>query len=92
MKFITKSGSVYEINTESKEIRRLNGKNDPTPRQGPDGQWRKYVDIFPDPVEVGKSLVIRWGDDTKPLPETPTDEGLLIIPTTVTSPIQSLEN
>ena len=70
MKFTTQSGSVYEINTDSKKIRRLKGKEDPTPRQGKDGEWRPYVDTFPNPIQVGKGVVIAWGSDTPLLDET----------------------
>jgi hypothetical protein len=70
MKFTTKSGSVYEINTDSKKIRRLKGTEDPTPRQGKDGEWRPYADIFPNPIQVGKGVVIAWGSDTPLLDET----------------------
>ena len=70
MKFTTQSGSVYEINTDSKKIRRLKGTEDPTPRQGKDGEWRSYADIFPNPIQVGRGVVIAWGDDTPLLDET----------------------
>lgn len=42
MKFITLSGSLYQVDTVNKKIRRLNGKNDPTPRQGEDGVFKSY--------------------------------------------------
>ena len=95
MKFTTVSGSVYEVNTDSKQIRRLNGAKDPTPRQGPDGQWRAYSDIAPDPPKVGASVAIRWSPDTDL-----TDEGkavlqdnpnMVVMPLTVTSMLVSVE-
>lgn len=61
MKFITKSGSMYEVDTSAKRIRRLIGMVDPTPRQGKDGEWRVYADLFPSPT-VGKSVIIAWCD------------------------------
>lgn len=95
MKFTTASGSVYEVNTDSKQIRRLNGVKDPTPRQGKDGQWRAYEEIFPDPPRVGASLVIKWDSKTDL-----TDEGKafleavpagFVLPLTTTSTIVSID-
>lgn len=95
MKFTTVSGSVYEVNTDSKQIRRLKGAEDPTPRQGPDGQWRAYKDLIPNPVKVGSGVVIMWGTETALLAET---EGTLkdmgggfAAPTTMTSVVMSVE-
>lgn len=90
MKFQTQSGSVYEVNTDSKKVRRLQGMNDPTPRMGKEGEWRPYFSLLPDPPEVGSQVVIVWGDDTKPLPETDCSCGI-IIPTTMTSNVVSIE-
>lgn len=95
MKFTTASGSVYEVNTDSKQIRRLNGDKDPTPRQGPDGQWRAYEEIFPDPPTVGRPLVIRWDSKTDLTNEgkafleaVPTG---FVLPLTTTSMIVNIE-
>lgn len=70
MKFITESGSCYEVNTDSKKIRRLKGQADPTPRMGKDGEWRPYADMLPDPVKVGSNVLIIWGSDVELMPET----------------------
>jgi hypothetical protein len=92
MKFKTASGSQYEINTETKQIRRLSGNADPTGRQGKDGDWRGYASVFPDPIEVGSSVVICWGADTPLLPETIAIYGEgSAIPTTTTSAVVSVE-
>lgn len=69
MKFTTVTGSVYEVDTEGKKIRRLQGKKDPTPRQGKDGEWRGYLNDLE--VKVGASVWIQW-EDAHPL----TDETL----------------
>lgn len=95
MKFTTASGSVYEVNTDSKQIRRLNGAKDPTPRQGPDGQWRAYEEILPDPPKVGSSLVIKWDNKTDLTAEgkaflEAVPSGL-VLPLTTTSMIVSIE-
>lgn len=56
--------STYEVDEERKLIRRLDGVNDPTPRQGPDGEWKQYyrltetVHLWDD----GPSLWIEWDD------------------------------
>lgn len=91
MKFTTATGSVYEVNTDSKQIRRLTGVKDPTPRQGKDGEWRTYIDTTP--IKVGQQLLIRWGDDTEASPEGKILEadGMAVIKTTITSPVASIE-
>lgn len=94
MKFTTVSGSVYEVNTDSKQIRRLNGINDPTLRQGADGQWRDYQDIYPNPITVGASAVIVWGPETELLAETKetlSKIGGSAAPLTTTSTVISVE-
>jgi hypothetical protein len=80
MRFITKSGSTYEVNETDKQVRRLNGENDPTPRQGKDGEWKPYDTILSG-IEIGRSVMIVWTSDIQP----PPVEGSL--PTTITSPV-----
>lgn len=70
MKFETETGSLYEVDLESKKIRRLNGKGNPTPRQGQDGQWKKYINISPSFPVIGQSVLISWGSDVELLDET----------------------
>jgi hypothetical protein len=74
MRFTTASGSVYEVDTEAKKIRRLNGKKDPTPRQGKDGEWREYINDLS--VEMGKNVWIQWADAHPPTEETQALLGL----------------
>lgn len=59
----TRSGSRYELDLVGGRIRRLAGTHDPTPRQGPDGEWRCYESVSD--VAVGQPLVVVWrtGDD-----------------------------
>jgi hypothetical protein len=45
MKFITRSGSLYQIDVANKKIRRLEGKANATPHQGADGEWKSYEAI-----------------------------------------------
>lgn len=58
MRFITISGSTYEVDQDNKKIRRLKGKADPTPRQGQDGVWREYINLSP--IVVGQAVLIQW--------------------------------
>jgi hypothetical protein len=95
MKFNTRSGSVYQVDTKNKQVRRLVGVFDPTPRQGADGQFRKFVDIVPNPIEVGKSVVFVWElEDTPLLKETIEEFGadVVAMPTTITSPVVSIDS
>lgn len=94
MKFTTVSGSVYEADTTNKKIRRLTGKNDPTPRQGEDGQYKSYESLgsFPKALEgkeeltVGQPAIIVWvQSEHKAL----SDEGG--VKTTFTSDVVSIE-
>jgi hypothetical protein len=58
MKFETISGSLYEVDEAKQSVRRLIGINDPTPRQGNDGEWRKYLDATD--VAVGQGVLFVW--------------------------------
>lgn len=71
------ANSMYEYNEEQKQIRRLNGKTDPTPRQGKDGEWKKVSKV--DNLAEGKCAVILW--------EIVNEDELITFKTTVTSPI-----
>ena len=58
MRFITETGSLYEVDQENKKIRRLNGKRDPSPRQGKDGEWQGYLNDLS--IVVGEPVIIAW--------------------------------
>ena len=47
MRTVTTVNSVYQINEADHLIRRVSGANDPTPRQGVDGEWQAYESIQP---------------------------------------------
>jgi hypothetical protein len=49
--------SVYEVDREQCRIRRLVSDHEPTPRQGPDGQWRSYEDLR----YMADGMFIIWG-------------------------------
>ena len=48
--------STYEVRGFA--VRRLSGRNDPTPRQGKDGEWRDFRTMTP--VEVGSRVLFVW--------------------------------
>ncbi len=56
--FTTETGSVYEVAPDRKQIRRLEGTHDPTPRQGPDGEWKEFISISQ--ISIGSSVLIGW--------------------------------
>lgn len=71
MKFTTITGSQYEVNTDSKQVRRLMGQKDPTTRMGTDGVWKKYSAFYPEAgPQVGQGVVIVWDHDTPALDPT----------------------
>jgi hypothetical protein len=84
MKFVTVSGSMYEVDLAEKKCRRLVGVNDPKPRQGKDGEWKTFHDIAPEVPVKGSPVLFMWDPSTTPLLEgTPKDESAL--PGTMTS-------
>jgi hypothetical protein len=87
MVFRTKSGSSYEIIVTEQKIRRLHGEAPGTPRQGKDGEYKRYISLFPEVPTVGKSLMIFWDPVTNPLLEASDSAAS---PTTITSPIVSI--
>lgn len=52
----TTENSTYEI--DDRRIRRLEGVNTPTPRQGGDGEWKPFHAVSE--VTVGLGVVIIW--------------------------------
>lgn len=83
MTFYTASGSIYELNTTTKQARcvsRLNQRA--SVRLTPD--WRTYEDVM---VELGKPAVISWTSETPVLEGSPEDA----LPTTMTSVVIKIE-
>jgi hypothetical protein len=85
MKFSTESGSMYEVNPETKQVRRLIGINDPTLRVGTDGRWRTYLELSP--VEIGRPVWIIWTADVPLFDGSPSDA----VPGTLTSRVTRIE-
>lgn len=75
--------SKYEIDTDGKKVRRLTGQNQPTQRQGQDGDWRTFEEVL-EPT-VGNSLLIIWKVDSE-------NNGDSILRTTMTSTIVKIIN
>lgn len=62
-RFRTATGSTYEVCVDDGGgtlARRLSGRGEPTPRFGPDGEWRAALRAE---VGLGRSAVIVWGAD-----------------------------
>ena len=85
MQFKTISGSLYEVDQENKQIRRLNGTNDPSPRQGKDGDFRKYSEISS--IEIEKPVLICWIKEETPLLSGSPEYA---VPTTLTSLVEKI--
>jgi len=73
----TQSGSLYEIDEEQKQVRRLHGNKEATKLQG-DNTWKKYA--YLSEVKIGQSLFIIWADKAAGYS----------IPATTTSPITEI--
>lgn len=58
MIFWTLSGSVYELDRPREQVRRLEGSKNPTPRQGQDGEWKKFTSCSE--IRVGHPVLIQW--------------------------------
>ena len=84
--FVFTQNSCYEFDLELKQVRRLNGATDPTPRTGTDGQWRVYQSISE--IEVGKPMLIQWPDAVPLLPGSPAGSA----PATITSSVVSFSD
>lgn len=89
MRFTTASGSLYEVDFSQKRIRRLSGKNDPTPRQGADGEWKVYEEIssfsgVENEMVIGSPAIIVWNKSSSNMQ--------LEVKTTLTSDIVSIES
>lgn len=56
MRVISTANSVYQVDEDNRLIRRVLGVNQPTPRQGDDGQWKEYKSIG----LGGDGLLIIW--------------------------------
>lgn len=48
---------MYEVDYETKRIRRISGKHEATPNQGQDGRWRSYQFAV---IELGRSALVKW--------------------------------
>lgn len=79
IKFETITGSLYEVDFDKNQVRRLIGLKDPTPRQGTDGNWKQFkscTEIIP-----GSSVIFVWNIIIN---------NELIAKTTMTSPVKKI--
>jgi len=76
MKFVTQSGSVYELDQPNKRICRHNREYGTSQYVGRDADWRPYELLVSDP-KVGQMLMIIWGWNT----------AKQRVETTITSPV-----
>lgn len=81
----TMSGSIYEIDLQNRQARRLSGATAPTPRTGPDGTWRRFAAMLP--LNIGQRVFFEW--DPKALP-LGTEAVVDMRPATMTTPVRQL--
>lgn len=86
MHALTESGSVYEIDLKNHAMRRISGAAAATPRQGPDGVWRKFNSLLP--VKLDRCMFVEWIAADLPGELAAAKEHL---PATVTSRVTMLE-
>jgi hypothetical protein len=84
MKFKTQSGSLYEINTDSKQIRILSGNPSRITNN-----WKKYADVHPPIPTIGQALCVFWDPKDTPLLEGSNSGDA---PITITSVIKEIVN
>ena len=82
----TASGSLYEIDEASNQVRRLAGAADPTPYTGEDGRWKEYHTLGR--IAVGVPLVILWPDMSPVVGLGGTLR--MRVPATITSPVEEI--
>ncbi len=54
----TESGSVYDVDREGMQIRRVHGRHGPSDTQPQDGIWRSFVGL--EGPTVGLPMVVYW--------------------------------
>jgi hypothetical protein len=59
MKFVTETGSVYEVDQAGRRLRRLSGYAAPTANITEDGRWRTFLHVGP--LEHGRRVFVIWG-------------------------------
>ena len=64
----TESGSVYDVDLEGRQIRRVHGRHGPTDAQPQDGIWRRFAGI--EGPEPGRAMVVYWAKEAAGARET----------------------
>lgn len=88
MRFETQSGSMYEVNQDKMQVRRVSGMRAGTERVGNHGNWKAYREIS-NPIVVGQPVLIVWTDDVPLFGQY--DNGDVVFPTTITSVVVAVE-
>jgi len=57
----TESGSVYDVDLQTSQIRRAHGRHGPADTQPQDGIWRRFNGI--EGPEVGHPMVVYWAPE-----------------------------
>lgn len=82
--FITQSGSVYNVDTHNKQIRRAYTTEESGESRRVSGDWRDYRVVSD--IQVGESVIIVWGNEVELLDGSEQ----WATPTTFTSPVASV--
>lgn len=82
IKFLTKSGSLYEVDAIEKKIRRVSNTNNSQPTDRQTDSWKEYSNITD--IVVGQSVLICWDKNTTPIFDGSPDHA---VPSTMTSPV-----
>lgn len=86
MRFFTESGSEYQVNKDTKQIRRVLNSNGIPATERQTNDWRTYEEISP--IEIGNQAWICWPKSSTPLF---TDSPDIATPMTITSRITKIE-
>lgn len=70
--FFSTLNSVYEVDLEEKRVRRIEGREAPTARQGPDGVWKTFDCVTE--IKVGGPVLFSWGELNNVLKTTLTSD------------------
>jgi len=63
VRFETESGSVYEVDTERRRIRRVVRSPGSDSERAGAGEWVGYADMFPPTPELGACMLVVWAFD-----------------------------
>ncbi len=85
-RFVTASGSMYQVDNIRKKIRRFRfGASGPAPSFRVEGEWKPFFNLTA--VEVGKRVTVFWTEQEAPLASSLplVQAGISVIPLTITN-------